>query len=839
MPLVTEPLDQGVVTSRHASLLLPGELSSVQDGRYRPNNPALQRAWGRTKYISANGQVGGGAAKIKGLCFCPFDPATDGASADFLIAHIGSSYYPSAFTARTGTMVAPLTSVGTGTHLDACHANNKWYLFNGNTEGVPNQVLGPGASTPTQRRHGLVPVALSPANPTKPTVTTSVGTWPTDEAFWGEGRFFFFTTEVVNPGGVDELESAAQGEPPFVQLQKDAAGTILFNVTVTRHHPLANSNATEVRVYMVKANLNQAWDMSLFARAFRVGTISVSATAANDKIVLSGNYTYYDSTLTPAVATVSGSITNASNMAAEDGSVASVALGATATVDLTTWGFNLPASTTVLGIKVWIRYRHTGAGFASIYCAPRFGAGPTVGIEKNFTTGSTDFVMHQQPWPVSDTDTWGLTLTDTEVDASTFGLRLRIFSLGNSGSTEIDVVKIRLFTAVLPSIGPAYPIIALQEANVLTIHHANLPPPVSSTGDIHDGQLVVDNVSNLREIAYSLPGKFDYFPAAYRMKLEGKEGDRLMVIRRAGDLLLAFMRHQLIRINYLPLSVDPEFNMGRAYEEIGADHGCVSRLGVALFTPTGRSTLAAFVSDNGVWVTDGGRAFNVTPDIKWETTVDVTQSSKFVLTNYAKEHVLRLDYIGAGTGATENNRYMLCHYHPSHLKSPAEAGGIRFKVTPTNIGKAASACVAKLAGEKVLITGHPTDGRLYVEDNGNDDEEGTGINFLFETREHYVNEPGEEITVKRAWWHTDGQGTASMTATSTPYYRNTGEALTAASAETFVPNVEGLVLLQHHFGTAEAVRFRLSIPDAGATLNGPIAVTYLRFDHDGHGVALG
>lgn len=836
MPLLREPLNGGVVTSRPASMLEPGELTSATDARYRPNHPALWRAWGRTKYISANGQIGGGSNKVKGLAFCTFDPLADGPSDDFLVAHVSDKYYVSMFAARTGTISSTtIDSVGTGTHLDATHADNKWYLFNGNPDAIANRVLKPGEDNPTSRRHGLVPVALSPANPTKPTVVTSAGTWPTDEVFWGEGRFFFFTTEVVNPGGVDELESAAQGEPPFVELQADPDGTIPYNVTVTRHDPLANSNATEIRVYMVKANLNQAWDASLFARAFRVGTISVSATAANDKITLSGNYTYWDSTTNPTVTVVSGSVTNPNNMQVEDSAVAVATIGfpfVHPVVDLTNWGFSLPASSTVLGIKVWIRYRSRGS-LATIDVQPRFGAGPTLGTAKQFSTDNNDFVMHQQPWPVSDTDTWGLTLTETQVNASDFGLRLTF----NSGAA-IDVVKLRLFTAVLPSIGPAYPIVAIAEGNVTTIHHANLPPPVATTGDVHDGQLVCDNVSNARELAYSLPGKYDYFPAIYRIMVDGKDGDRMMVIRRVGDVLMLFMRHQLVRVNYLPLSVDPEFNPGRAYEEIGADHGCVAKLGVATFTPLGRATLGAFVSDNGVYVTDGARAWIVSEDIDWDATVDVTQLSKAVLTNYAKEHVLRLDYIKAGSAATENNRYMLLHYHPSHLKG--SAGEPKFKITPDNVGKAASACVAKLLAEKILITGHTTDGRLYVEDNGNEDAEGTGINFVFETREIYLDEgPGNEATTVRLWYHQNGGGSA-MTATSTIKYKNTGEALTTfGTTETFTPNVEGLVLLQHHVGPMEGVRHNLSIPDNGLGTNGAVAVTYLINDYNAHGNAAG
>lgn len=91
------PLDQGLVTSRHASLLASGELTRADDCRYRVNNPALWRAWGRTQYISAAGQIGGANGKIIGVVYCPFEPNAEGVSDNFLIIHQSNKYYTSVF----------------------------------------------------------------------------------------------------------------------------------------------------------------------------------------------------------------------------------------------------------------------------------------------------------------------------------------------------------------------------------------------------------------------------------------------------------------------------------------------------------------------------------------------------------------------------------------------------------------------------------------------------------------------------------------------------------------------------------------------------------------------
>lgn len=816
-------LSAGLVTSRHASMLEEGELVVAQDTQYLPNDPGLYRAWGRTRYIDSGNQIGGSSGKIKGVAYCPFDPNSDGASGDFLIAHRDNKYYTSLFTARTGTISGTtIDNVGTGTHLEACHADNKWYLFNGNPDGVANRVLKPGVVNPVSRRHGLVPVTHTP---TSPAVTTAAGSWPTEDTFWGEGRFFFLMTEVVNPGLSDEIESAAAGTPGHVDLQKDGNGNISFDVIVTRPTTLSNSDATEIRVYMTKASLNQTWDNSLLARAFRVGTIS----PPNTNIRLSGNYTFYDPTLPATVTVVSGEILDPNNIVAADNAVGSVV--STATVDVTNWGFAVPVGAVVIGVVLWHRYRAVGLGSATINARLRSGAGPTLSTVKNFATEDDDFVLHRQP--SGDNDSWGLTLVGADVNSANFGVRL-VINGPSAGSTQVDSTQIRVFTSSIPTIGPAYPIIAIQEGNVLVVDHAHTPPPVSSTGDIIDGCMVVNNVTNDREFAWSLPAKYDYFPTLYKAGVDTREKDKVMVIRRLGDMGMIFMRHQVIRLNSVPLSVDPEFNPGRMYEIIIPDHGAVSKQGVATFVPPGRPVLAAFVSHNGVYMTDGSDDGDriLTDDLAWETTVDVTQLDKAVLTNYPKKHQLRLDYIGFNTAGTENNRYVLIHYHPSHRKADG-----RFKLTGPNIARASCSCIAKLLAETVLIVGHPTDARLYVEDNGVDDLEGTGINMLFETREIYPAGQGLDATVVRLWYHHNGAG-VGMTATSTPKYRNVGGSLTDHTPETFTPDVEGLVLLQHHLGLVEGVRFRLSIPDAGVGNNANMAVNHALYDFNPHGKAL-
>jgi hypothetical protein len=65
---VTEMFNGGVVTSRHAALLRPGELQRADDCVYRANDPAIWRAPGRTQY----GTVVASSPTL-GLAYLPFE----------------------------------------------------------------------------------------------------------------------------------------------------------------------------------------------------------------------------------------------------------------------------------------------------------------------------------------------------------------------------------------------------------------------------------------------------------------------------------------------------------------------------------------------------------------------------------------------------------------------------------------------------------------------------------------------------------------------------------------------------------------------------------------------
>lgn len=831
-----EKLNQGLVTSRQGSLLQPGELTSADDAVYHPNDPAIHRGPGRTEYIPASGTVDI-ATKIKGLNYLQFDNNLDGDSDSYIIAYIRDTlqdeYHHSVFSSRSGTFTQTEIGVGDGPTLDAVHYRNRYYLLNGNIGKVANRVFKAAKGAPTTRRHGLVAAGLDPSE--DPTITTAAGSWPLDEVFWGVGRFFFWTTEVIDPGGTDELESAFTGEPPFIDLQKNGAGVIPFDVTVSRHATLSNpgaAGATEIRFYMAKASLFQSWDNSLLTRGHRVGTAGVSGTPTNDAITLTDSFAWVGPSQAPLTAEVdSGTVGVVDNVKVKDGSTATIVDPTnTGVIDIYDYGFSLPGGTTVQGVKVYIRWKGSAAlGHSRIQCQLGLDldtGSPTLSAVKTFNIGAGDFETHIQGDPG---DTWGLTLNDVNTtDAQGFGVRLTVNQLSafSTSTTEIDSVDIRLITANIPTIGPNYPVTSVQISNVTFIGHSNLPPPTASTGDIYEGQLVINNVENPLEFVWSLPLQPDYFPQFYKMTIPTKMLDNVKVIRRVGDILVVWREHSIYRINFLPRNTDPEFDTGRAFEELSGDHGGISTQSVTIFTPPVGPTMACYASSRGLHITDGAQVIDIGQDLDWPNTVDVPSLASAVLINYPTRYQIWFYYDSGGGG--ENDKVLVIHYHPSLQKADNS-----FPITgPLNYVSGACAAVGRLGPEYVLLTGHVSDGKVYVEDNGVDDVEGTGINPNITTRELYPAAVGYDWTAERTWIHKSSSSPA-MTLTITPQVRVTGAALTNQTALITTTTNEGLSRLEHHFD-AEGVRYSVTSPDADPN-NAAFKVDYIAYLASGQG----
>jgi len=773
---VIETFRNGLVTSRDPSTLRSGELQRTDDCIYHPNDPAIWKAPGRNEYNSS--AIVGATTEVKGLRYLEFDDSDTAGAANFLIAHVDDggtqSYFESVFDNETETSFVSFdTNVGDGETLESIQYNNRFYMLNGNADGIANRVLGTDDTTPTSRRHGLEPV-IDP-----PTVATNPGAgWPGVDKGFGDDNYFFFTTEVINPirGDenediiTDEVESTFTGTPAIHDISGTANG-----VTVTAPATFTNSSATHWRIYMHGPTKADEWGGVMFSDSWQVSeNIPVATTAVN-----LGNVTSSQTQNTMTTSELVAGWATRTNAEACDKTGATTSTKG-ASFDCKNFGFNTGGITgTITGIRINIKSKKAGAGRAEV----------DVAVSKNdggaYISSQLDgpFVNHyENVFFGGPEDLWGTTWTAAEMGNGFFAVRITYQNqVLNFSPIDLDCVEVTVFFGGANEIvrKKQFDAICVQVSSLIVCQGANGAPPVSSTGDIFEGQMVLNDVEDASIIRYSLPDNVDAFPSIYFLNFETKDNDSVSYIRRLGNKLIVGTKHKMFRVNYLPRSTDAEFDRGRSYEEISSDHGVMSVQGASLFTPPDRPQILAYVSENGLHATDGYHTSTLTEDIDWPNTVNTQLLDSCILVNYPKYSSLVFYYIPADdTTSTKPTRALWLNYHPSQIKEGGKlkVSGPQFASnTAREIG---SATTGRLSNETILLTGLDN-GVVYVEDREFDDgasDATGGINPDIATRSIYGAGVGSEFNVERMWVRHYEHDTSTVT--MLPYYQNVNGELT-------------------------------------------------------------
>lgn len=154
-------------------------------------------------------------------------------------------------------------------------------------------------------------------------------------------------------------------------------------------------------------------------------------------------------------ASSSGGWQNETNAYADGGSFARVegngkTSGITRTVHYSGFGASVPSGATIDGIELRIdRWNNRITG------SPNF-SDNVVRIQKTDTDGSANNKASGSSWPLSEgtatyggaSDLWGLTLTDSDVNASTFGMHLCVYYTAFGGTrayAQVDYVSIKVY----------------------------------------------------------------------------------------------------------------------------------------------------------------------------------------------------------------------------------------------------------------------------------------------------------------------------------------------------------------------------------------------------------
>lgn len=750
MSLAHETFDGGLVTARDPATLSPGEVSRAINCIYRPSSPGLWKAPGRVSYNSS-----ALAASAKGLRYLRF--ATGTTTIEYLVAHVEDDYYSSLFTAETGGTFASLTTaVGTGATLETINYNNRYYLLNGNTDNVGNTVAKLSESTGliTTRAHGLAEVTQVP------TLALATGEgWPNTTDF-GTGYYFFFYTEVVNPDGPDEIESALGNEViPFAI----SVPNFTDGVTVTLPSTKDNSTATHRRIYIVGPKESSIWNPFYLVEAREVALIDIAQTSIIFGLNATSTTVEYKA---PTSTAGSSGWTNPNNVfTARDGNDA-VANYNGNTLLMSTFGF-VGGYTAIQGIEVVVNYRHMAPGGTAIMeLSWNAGANWTSPVNIPLDTGGFSGTVFIRSSTVGARNyRWGRTWAAGDFSNANFRARITTQG-GQTAELRIDYVQVNLYTGASTGTEPIktsyYPTTSVKIGPTVTVLSSNTPPPVASTGDIYEAQFVLNDVKKEATIRWSRVDEPDYFPTIYTLTFP--VSDKVTVIRRINNILLIGMQKSIWRVNFLPTTADYSFETGRCYEPLAEDHGIISTQGYAFFAPDGMSAQLAYVSATGLRYTNGLSTSTLTEDIDWANTVNITKLDKCILINDPNQSNLIFYYIPAGdSSSTAPTRALYLSYHSSKIKDAgklAVAGPVTLDVASSTIG-----FINKLP---VHLTGSSA-GTVSVEDRGAGSAE---VDIV--TRDIYSDAIGGSLRA-RAHWLRYASHDPGVKVIITPYLKNTGK----------------------------------------------------------------
>jgi hypothetical protein len=195
-----------------------------------------------------------------------------------------------------------------------------------------------------------------------------------------------------------------------------------------------------------------------------------------------------------------------------------------------------------------------------------------------------------------------------------------------------------------------------EDGHPLSFQDTSLAPPMIIVGDIifdsntppPDSCDVIGSFQGSATFAsgvktgiwwWSRPLQPDYVPAIYSDLVPG----RVTAFVDIG-VHLVFTNQSVHAYPYLPLASDSDFIPARQRRDVSKSRGCVSRRGACIFEVPGAETLAAFVSSDGIYTTNGAQMELMTHALDWPTAVSLTSLSTAELTHSPNERKLILAY---------------------------------------------------------------------------------------------------------------------------------------------------------------------------------------------------
>ena len=649
-----ENLTGGVVTDKDAALLKPGQLSDIRNMVYKNGATQLERAPGRAAF----GTVSAVATGVVGLRDIHFD------NGDHYLVAMAGAKYRTAPVGDTGSFT-DLATIAAGTSLEVVQYRNRFFLMNGassNATAIGSNVVAylsatAAGTTLSTRQHGLLPVKSSP------NVTTAGGGV---FSLTATGYYEYWTTEVAKfqqDGAQVTLESAFSSDAsPTTQLI--SATSIVPSVQLTAP---TNSIATHRRIYR-STKKDSAFEKR-FPTGFMIGEVGTATTGTFTDGGGSGPSVASASSF-PGSFNSSGNFfgfASASSMASDNGVYAS----AVGEVLQGTYNFSLGSvKGTIIGIVAEIQgYTSVGVGPASVQVSigrraadgafyPLGPPGsPPPSVSKQGLLTSTNSGSPTTLTLGSSTDRWVPAnypgFADTDVDTNFMAL---IYVISEGESVGIDYIKLTVYYNGASDSVVQFPTIVYTFGDITSQVAKNFPPPSSSTGDLFQDSLVVNDVAAPSLVKYSFPGEPESFPSTYFIDFETRDNDRVRAIRVVNNRLMVGLDNSLWRVNYLPSERDSSFDRGKAIEVVSRGYGILGPMLCCTYQVDGESEQLAFISNKGLHSTDGFNTIMRSKNQDWRNYISLTSTSTpIALLNDPENRCLRFYYRNDSLG---NETYM-------------------------------------------------------------------------------------------------------------------------------------------------------------------------------------
>jgi len=699
-----EPLGGGVWSAPDPSLLKPGQLSAGRNFVYLGGSPAIYRSWGRDAF-GVTTAVGQNTLNVNGLRDAQFD------GGDHILIALASASLLTATVGDTGTFGVLASGLpGVGSQLEAVQYRNRFYLMPGisSTATIGTNyalyVSATGASIPAStRQHGMSPVISTP------TVTTTAGTFSQTVT----GKYWdYWTTEIAKyqaDGGTDSLESTFAGKPHTQWVS--AVGV----VPIIQMPTIVNPITTHWRIYrspFKEAAVDPGYPVGyMIAENPATGTGEV--TSVGDTSVNSNTGWLYPANANGVgdSATFFSEWASAASAYTDNGVYASASSTFVAIVNPVQngfYGFNFGGfGGTVNGLEIQVQAYISGGSAShpqvplSIWIAPNRQTNGNVDVPKPallelLTLGhigryaaksSTMLTATAAGSPQTlvvggATDRWFPAAYIRPLNSSDFNANLMVIvGITTPGVTVgVDYVAARAYYNGSLDSTVQFPTVVYTFGDEVLQVGKNGTPPSSSTGDMFQDSLVVNDLSDNSLIRYSYPGSPESFPSSYYLNFETRENDAVKMIRVVNNRLIVGLQTSLWRVNYLPSERDATFDRGKATECITRSYGVVDPMCCCAFTPDGASEQLAFVSNQGIHYTDGYNFTTLTDGVDWRTDVLSTNSgvtsTPIALINDKENCILRFYY---RNDALTPETYMclpLCYGAGHWANGQAKVGGL-------------------------------------------------------------------------------------------------------------------------------------------------------------------